>query len=145
MVLKPPSIRQSPSPTIPKTNTLTSSPHATRRNEASGTIQAPARTRIATALPAGSTAACLSIVNPVAPSHRSRTTGAMVLQDRSGRKPKVFDSGPAGKDQALHIPGLDPVAFPLHTEKEPARRRAGEGASDRNDVPENDCPKGAMA
>lgn len=27
----------------------------------------------------------------------------------------------AGKDQALYIPGLEPVAFPLHTEKEPAR------------------------
>jgi hypothetical protein len=34
-------------------------------------------------------------------------------------KTKGFRLRAAGKDQAFHIPGLDPAALPLHSEKEP--------------------------
>jgi len=43
------------------------------------------------------------------------------FQGPEREKTKGFRLRPAGEDECLYIPGLDPVALPLHVDDEPAR------------------------
>ena len=96
--VRPPPVQTSTSGTRAKIVSRTSSPHATRRDETSGTIQAPARVRITTALPAGFTTACPSIVN-----------SAVIIPRSPALLISAFSNLPAAtfcRADALHLSGL---------------------------------------